>query len=99
MYALSGWLKGNNPSYHIRLVTGPKLAGIGVFLIIIIVVSVVVVVNLHQCCHICCRAMMDFVQFTICHKIFKCGMIIFSGSIRVSICINLVCFIHDFVIA
>ncbi|XP_020983896.1 uncharacterized protein LOC107459908 isoform X2 [Arachis duranensis] len=26
VYALSGWLKGSHPSYHIRLVTGPKLA-------------------------------------------------------------------------
>lgn len=26
VYALSGWLKSNNPSYHVRLVTGPKLA-------------------------------------------------------------------------
>ncbi|MED6198306.1 hypothetical protein PIB30_065015 [Stylosanthes scabra] len=25
VYALSGWLKGSHPSYHIRLVTGPKL--------------------------------------------------------------------------
>nr|KYP51331.1 DNA polymerase delta subunit 3 [Cajanus cajan] len=26
VYALSGWLKSNHPSYHVRLVTGPKLA-------------------------------------------------------------------------
>ncbi|KAJ1441630.1 DNA-polymerase subunit Cdc27 [Sesbania bispinosa] len=26
VYALSGWLKSSNPSYHIRLVTGPQLA-------------------------------------------------------------------------
>ncbi|KAG4971723.1 hypothetical protein JHK85_038144 [Glycine max] len=25
VYALSGWLKSNHPSYHVRLVTGPKL--------------------------------------------------------------------------
>lgn len=28
VYALSGWLKGDSPSYHIRLVTGTKLEGI-----------------------------------------------------------------------
>lgn len=27
VYALSGWLKSNPPSYHVRLVSGPKLAG------------------------------------------------------------------------
>jgi len=27
VYSLSGWLKSKDPSYHIRLVTGPKLAG------------------------------------------------------------------------
>ncbi|KAJ1376927.1 DNA-polymerase subunit Cdc27 [Sesbania bispinosa] len=27
VYALSGWLKSSNPSYHIRLVTGPQLEG------------------------------------------------------------------------
>ncbi|KAL2331331.1 hypothetical protein Fmac_018912 [Flemingia macrophylla] len=26
VYALSGWLKSNHPSYHVRLVTGPRLA-------------------------------------------------------------------------
>lgn len=26
VYALSGWLKSNDPSYHVRLVNGPKLA-------------------------------------------------------------------------
>lgn len=31
VYALSGWLKSNHPSYHVRLVTGPKLAGTWVF--------------------------------------------------------------------
>lgn len=27
VYALSGWLKSSRRSYHIRLVSGPKLAG------------------------------------------------------------------------
>ena len=27
VYALSGWLKSDNPCYHVRLVNGPKLAG------------------------------------------------------------------------
>jgi len=31
VYALSGWLKSKDPIYHIRLVTGPKLAGTLVF--------------------------------------------------------------------
>lgn len=31
VYALSGWLKSNHPSYHVRLVTGPKLEGTCMF--------------------------------------------------------------------
>lgn len=31
VYALSGWLKSTHPSYHIRLVAQPKLAGTMVF--------------------------------------------------------------------
>jgi DNA polymerase delta subunit 3 len=27
VYTLSGWLKGDPPNYHIRLVSSPKLAG------------------------------------------------------------------------